>query len=200
MGAAAYIGRVGGLAVALNTGPTFNDALQAAAEGKVPMAAGLDMRRTVASAVAALALLFSTPAVACADPAVPQPDIPCSPDFSDAMTLLPDEKVPVVCMDGQWQNVTVPQPPSDRWLSYGPDMTLHGEGRRNPSVRSGKWTATPQDSNSQCRAEQSAVVSAGVVGPPQISEGKPGQPLEFQVVPRMFDLQLSGYCLWERVV
>jgi hypothetical protein len=79
-------------------------------------------------------------------------------------------------------------------------MTLHGEGRRNPDVTSGGWTATPQDSTSRCRAEQSTVVSPGVVSPPQVTEGKPGQPLDVQLAPRLFDLQLSGYCLWERIV
>ena len=56
-------------------------------------------------------------------------------------------------------------------------MTLHGEGRRNPNVGSGDWTATPQDSTSRCRAEQSTVVSPGVVSPPQTAEGPAGQPL-----------------------
>lgn len=114
------------------------------------------------------------------------------------MTMPTGAKLPLVCQDGRWQALTTPQPPSDRWLSYGPEMTLHGEGRRNPSVKSGEWTATPQDPSGQCRAEQSAVVSPGVVGPPQVSEGQPGQPLEVQLVPRLFDLQLGGNCLWER--
>jgi hypothetical protein len=158
------------------------------------------MRRSAASAAAALALLFTAPGVASADPVAPQPNTPCPSGFSDVMTWLPGAKMPLACQDGRWQAVTSPQPPSDRWLSYGPEMTLHGEGRRNPSVRSGEWTATPQDSNSRCRAEQSAVVSPGVVGPPQTAEGQPGQQLDFQMVPRLFDLQLSGYCLWERAV
>jgi hypothetical protein len=158
------------------------------------------MKRSAASAAAALALLFSPSAVAIADPVAPQADTQCPSNFADVMTWPPDAKMPLVCQDGQWQAVTTPQPPSDRWLSYGPEMTLHGEGRRNPSVRSGAWTGTPQDSTSQCRAEQSTVVSPGVLSPPQIAEGQPGQQVEFEMPPRLFDLQLSGYCLWERVV
>ena len=154
--------------------------------------------KSAATAVATLALLLSS-AVATADPVAPQPDTPCASAFSDAMTWPSSAKMPLVCQDGQWRTVTSPQPPSDRWLSYGPEMTLHGEGRRNPNVRSGVWTATPQDSTSQCHAEQSAVVSPGVVSAPQTAEGQAGQPLEFEMVPRLFDLQLSGYCLWERV-
>ena len=118
------------------------------------------------------------------------------------MTWPPNAKMPLVCVNQpngyQWQTVTSPQPPNDRWLSYGPPMTLHGEGMRNPSVKSGDWTATPQDSNSQCRAQQQAVVSAGVVGPPQTAEGKAGQPLSFQVVQKLFSIEMSGYCLWTR--
>jgi hypothetical protein len=155
--------------------------------------------KCLATALATLALLLS-PAIATADPVAPQPNTPCPTNFSDVMTWPTGAKMPSVCQDGQWQNVTTPQPPSDRWLSFGPPMTLHGEGRRNPDVTSGGWTATPQDSTSRCRAEQSTVVSPGVVSPPEVSEGQPGQPLEVQLAPRLFDLQLSGYCLWERIV
>jgi hypothetical protein len=75
-------------------------------------------------------------------------------------------------------------------------MTLHGEGLRNPSVASGEWMATPQDAGTQCRAVQRAVVEAGVVGPPQIAEGTEGQPLSLHVVPQLYSIELSGYCLW----
>ena len=115
------------------------------------------------------------------------------------MTMPPGATLPMVCQNGQWQQAMTPQPPSDRWLSYGPEITLHGEGRRNPSVRSGEWTATPQQPTSQCRAEQTVVVSPRVVSAPQVSEGEAGQPLEFTVAPRLFDIQLSGDCLWQRV-
>jgi hypothetical protein len=151
----------------------------------------------MAFALATLALLFSS-AVAAADPVAPQSDSPCSSNYADAMTLPSGAKMPLVCQGGRWQTVTTPQPPNDRWLSYGPEMTLYGEGRRNPNVRSGDWTATPLDSTSQCRAEQSVVVSPGVVSAPQTAEGQAGQPLEFTVPPRLFDIQLSGYCLWSR--
>ena len=153
--------------------------------------------KSAAFAVATLALLASS-AVAAADPVAPQSDSPCASNFADAMTLPPGATMPLVCQGGQWQPVTTPQPPSDMWLSYGPALALHGEGKRNPNVRSGEWTATPQDSTSQCRAQQTVVVSPGVVGSPQTSEGQPGQPLEFTVLPRLFDIALSGNCLWER--
>jgi hypothetical protein len=154
------------------------------------------MSRTAVNIIAALALLFSSPAIAIADPAAPQVNTPCPASIAGAMTLLPDGKTPLVCRDQQWQASVNPFPPSDRWLSYGPAMGLHGEGLRNPSLRSGNWIATPQESSTQCSAEQSAVVSPGVVGPPQTSEGKAGQPLSLQVVPRLFSIELRGYCLW----
>ena len=107
--------------------------------------------------------------------------------------------MPLACQTDQWRPVATPQPPGDRWLSFGPAITLHGEGRRNPNVRSGEWTATPQESDSRCRVEQSTVIGPGVVSPPQVAEGQPGQVLDVQLAARLFELQLSGYCLWERV-
>ena len=154
--------------------------------------------RATVTAVSVVALLLSAPALAWADPEAPQPGTACSVDMSDVMTWPSDARMPLVCANGQWQTVTSPQPPNDRWLSYGPAMTLHGQGMRNPSVESGNWTATPQDPGSQCRAEQETVVSPGVLSQPQVSEGKPGQPLSLQLLPRLFSIQMSGYCLWTR--
>ena len=153
--------------------------------------------RSVATALAMLALLLSS-AVATADPFAPQGDSSCPPSYTDVMTMPQGATMPLVCHGGRWQPVTTPQPPSARWLSYGPQMTLSGQGRRNPNVASGVWTATPQDSTTQCRAEQSTVVSPGVVSSPEVSEAQPGQPLEFTILPRLFDIQLSGFCLWSR--
>ena len=114
------------------------------------------------------------------------------------MTWRPDDDTPMECLGNQWQTVTTPQPPNDRWLSFGPPMTLHGQGMRNPNVAAGAWTATPQDADSQCRAVQQAVVSAGEVGPPQVSESPTGQPLSFQLLPQLFSIEMTGYCLWTR--
>jgi hypothetical protein len=154
--------------------------------------------RAKAIAIGALAVaLLSTPD-ALADPVAPQADTPCTADLSGVMTWPQGAKMPLVCADQQWRIVTTPQPPNDRWLSFGPPMLLHGEGMRNPSVKSGQWTATPQDPNSQCGAEQQAVASPGVVGPPQVTQGKAGEPLQVELQPRLFSIQMSGYCLWSR--
>ena len=145
-----------------------------------------------------LAVVLSTAPVASADPPAPQAGTPCTSDLSGVMTWPADAQVPRVCVDDQWQAVTSPQPPNDRWLSVGPTITLHGEGMRNPNVASGQWIATPLDSGGQCRAEQQTVVSPGVKSAPQVAEGKPGQQLSLQLLPSLFSVELSGYCLWTR--
>jgi hypothetical protein len=151
-----------------------------------------------AIAIGAFAVALPLAPVAYADPVVPQTDAPCSADLSGVMTWPQGAKMPLVCTNQQWQSVTTPQPPGDRWLSYGPPMLLHGEGMRNPSVKSGDWNATPQDPNTQCRAEQQVVAGPGVVGPAQVAQGNEGQPLQLALQPRLFSVQMSGYCLWSR--
>jgi hypothetical protein len=81
-------------------------------------------------------------------------------------------------------------------VSTDAGLELHGQGRRNPEMSSGPWTAIPRDPDTRCRAEQAAVVRAGEVGPPQVAEGEVGQPLRFDVVPVMFSIELTGRCLW----
>jgi hypothetical protein len=152
----------------------------------------------------AVASVCSSRTAAWADPVVPQVDTPCPAVFADAMTSLPDAKIPLICAaqpDGnyEWQTVTSAYPVSDRWLSYGPELKLHGEGLRDGRIKSGDWVATPQDADTQCRAEQIAVVNAGVVGPPQIDEAAKGKPLSFRIVPQLFSIQMTGFCLWAKV-
>jgi hypothetical protein len=94
--------------------------------------------RATVTAVLILALLSSAPALAWADPEAPQPGTPCSADLSDVMTWPPDAKMPLVCVNGQWQTVTSPPPPNDRWLSFGPAMTLARGGDAKPHRRVGQ--------------------------------------------------------------
>jgi hypothetical protein len=120
------------------------------------------------------------------------------------MTRLPDQKINLVCQqqaneDYQWTIVTSDYPSSDRWLTYGPQLTLRGEGTRNYNLRSGDWIALPQDPDSQCIEEQIAVVSAGVVSSPQVEAGATGQRLSFRVLPNPFSIIMKGYCLWTKV-
>ena len=119
------------------------------------------------------------------------------------MTLLPDERTYAVC--GQtpagyaWSDVQTPFEPNDSWLSYGPVITLHGQGMRNPNLTAGQWMATPRDPQTTCRAQQTTVVEAGVLAPPVPAEGQQGAPLSLQLLPRLFYLELSGDCLWQKV-
>ncbi len=152
--------------------------------------------------LAALLLMFTALAAAApayADPAVPQPDSACTTELDGAATMPPGRNLPLVCQDRRWQPATAPADPNDRWVSFGPAMALHGDGLRNPNLESGSWTATPLDPDSTCAATQQTVVSAGVLGNPVAAEGAPGQRLSLQVLPSLFDISMTGHCLWERV-
>lgn len=150
-------------------------------------------------AVAAL----SSPGLAVADPAVPQPGTSCSANLGDAMTWPPDGNAPLACTGGptgyQWTTVDSPYPVSDRWVSFGPAMKLHGEGLRNAAIQSGDWMATPLDPSGRCGAEQIAVIPGVGAGPPHDVEGEPGQPLSLQVAPKLFSIEMTGACLWQKV-
>ena len=120
------------------------------------------------------------------------------------MTRLPEQKIILVCQQQannlyQWGIVASDYPSSDRWLTYGPALTLHGEGTRNYNLRSGDWIALPQDPDSQCIEEQITVAGAGVVSSPQVETGATGQQLSFRVLPNLFSITMTGYCLWSKV-
>ncbi len=168
------------------------------------------MKQRIAVTATAMVVAVTVPisVAACAHaeppagPVVPQADAPCAASLAGALTRLPDGTTVLECRNepggNRWKPFTDPYPTSDRWLSYGPVLELHGQGRRNPEIMSGRWIGYPQDSGSVCSAEQAAVVSAGVVGPPQTSTGEPGQPLQFEVLPVVFSIKLTGNCLWEK--
>jgi hypothetical protein len=151
----------------------------------------------IAAAVTPFVLLPS--AVATADPAAPQANTPCPAEVKDALTWPAGADAPLACDGSRWQPVTDPYPISDEWVSTGPVTTLHGQGRRNPMLESGQWTATPLTPETTCAATQFAVVSGTpTLAPPQSDRGEPGQPLRLEVVPRLFTVELTGDCLWRR--
>jgi len=94
--------------------------------------------RATVTAVSVVALLLSAPALAWADPEAPQPGTACSVDMSDVMTWPSDARMPLVCANGQWQTVTSPQPPNDRWLSYGSRDHTARPGDAEPQRRVGQ--------------------------------------------------------------
>jgi hypothetical protein len=153
-------------------------------------------RRTVAAyALGAAGLALCLPATGQAQPAGPTPGSPCGAPAERALSQLPDGTA-VQCTGGRWAPYSDPYPSGDLWLSTDTGLQLHGQGMRNPEMLSGPWTGSPLAPDAQCRAEQTAVVSAGEVGAPQVAEGQPGQPLHFEVLPVMFTIELSGDCLW----
>lgn len=147
---------------------------------------------------AALFAALVTAAPVSAEPAVPQPDTACPSNLTGTATLPFGQSLPLVCQGQRWHAATAPGDPSDRWVSFGPAMALHGGGLRNPNLLPGPWIATPLDPDTRCAATQQTVVSAGVLGKPVIAEGVPGQPLSLEVLPSLFDISMTGHCLWER--
>ena len=150
-------------------------------------------------AAAAAALSFAAPAYA--DDPVPQAGAPCPQDFANVMTQLPGGRDYLVCQPvpdrpGSWAPVDSPFDPSSRWLSYGPEITLHGQGFRNPNLRSGRWTATPLDPLAVCGADQVTVIGPGELAPLVHSQSLPGQVMQLEVLPKLFTVVLSGNCLW----
>ncbi|HEX2213653.1 MAG TPA: hypothetical protein VHH12_09435 [Mycobacterium sp.] len=161
------------------------------------------MRRGFAAVVAcgavACGAVAGSPVVAGAQTVAPQPGTTCAANLAGALTQLPDLTTLLRCDDRRvWRVVDDPYPHSDRWFTYGPTLTLHGEGQRNREIDSGPWTGYPQDDGSRCRASSAAIADAGGLTPPQDRVGEPGQPLRLDLPPLLFTIELSGYCLWQQ--
>ncbi len=174
------------------------------------------MSRHIALTAACAVAGFAVGALACthAHPEPPPPGPPpapphagasCTGDLDGALTALPkpvddlsNKQNLLQCSNGNWRPFLGPYPSSDRWLSTGSDLILHGQGRRNPEVKAGVWTATPVTVEAQCNAERVDVVSAGKTSAPETFSADPGQPLTFGISDHLFTVKFSGYCLWQR--
>ncbi|OMB93804.1 hypothetical protein A5733_15405 [Mycobacterium sp. NS-7484] len=173
------------------------------------------MSRALAVGVAAVvvATALTTSACAHADPepippgppetAAPQADSACAENLSDALTpaepgQTANNRRLLLCDGGTWQPFGSPYPASDRWLTTGPPLVLHGQGRRNPEAKAGNWVGTPQTTEARCSVEVVDVLGAGRTSEPETVSAEPGQTLTFQVSDHMFTTTLSGYCLWSR--
>ncbi len=173
------------------------------------------MCRTLALSAAALSLAaaLTTSACAHADPepvpqgppetTAPQPEASCAEGLAGALTAadpgqVGNNRLLLQCTDGTWQRFTNPYPSSDRWLTTGPELILHGQGRRNPEASAGTWTATPQTADAHCSAEVVDVLGAGKTSAPEAFSAEPGRSLTFEISDHMFTSKLSGYCLWAR--
>lgn len=159
------------------------------------------MTRRGAAALSALAVAAAS---ACgsplshAEPSVPQQNSSCANFRAGTLTRLTESNTVLQCRDGQWQVFTDAYPSSDDWLTYGPELILRGQARRNPEIRAGSWTGTPRDQETQCSATQSVVITPGQMAPPQVSAGHVGQPLEVTLTTQLATIALSGNCLWHR--
>jgi hypothetical protein len=153
------------------------------------------MRYLAAAAVWLAAM--ATPAAASAQSPVPQANSTCPAEAAGALTRTTNAVLH--CQGSIWQVLDDPYPHSDRWFTYGPALTLHGEAQPNRELDSGDWLATPQDSSSRCSATQTAIADTGSLGPPQTSSGQTGRPLTVRLQPLLFTVDLSGPCLWQKV-
>jgi hypothetical protein len=144
------------------------------------------------------AALLAPAVVAHADPVAPQPNAACPQLPAGTLTRLADGQTLLQCRSGHWALFTDIYPSSDIWLTYGPEVTLHGQARPNPEIKAGNWTGTPQSPGSQCSAQQSDVIDAGDMAPPQMLTGDPGQPLALTLTTQLATITLAGDCLWQR--
>jgi hypothetical protein len=92
--------------------------------------------RRFGTAAGAIAAVVCVP-VAHAQSVAPQADSPCATRLTGALTQLPDLSTLVECDGQRWRTFDDPYPHSDRWFTYGPALTLHGEGQRNREIDSG---------------------------------------------------------------
>jgi len=157
------------------------------------------MTGRVAAVLTAGVVFGAAAPVAVADSSVPTAGAPCSVSLASAYTELPDGRSFLVCQSVPggyvWQPIVAPFNPSDLWFSYGPDMVLHGQGRRNPEVLAGQWVGTPVDAG-VCAVSQVPVTDAGE-GPAEVTRGEPAAAVTV-AVPVVFSITLSGSCLWHR--
>lgn len=149
-------------------------------------------RRVLVVAVVAVALPVPT---AAADPIAPQSGSPCDTAVLGALTVAPDGVRE--CTARGWQSTATPYPVSDRWVSLGPPMKLHGNGLRNAELPSGDWTGTPLEPTDTCVVQQVAVLRGVGAGPPETLKGEPGQLLSFTTPELLFSAEFSGACLWQ---
>ncbi|ORA40162.1 hypothetical protein BST13_01660 [Mycobacterium aquaticum] len=138
-------------------------------------------------------------------PPPPQAGSACADNLDGALTALPQPaadtgtaKDLLQCTGGAWQPYLDPYPTSDRWLTTGSELILHGQGRRNPEVHAGVWTGTPQIGETACRAEVVDVLAPGETSSPEFHAADPGVPLTLEVGDHLFMAKLTGYCLWQR--
>jgi hypothetical protein len=156
--------------------------------------------------------------IASADPPlVPRPGAPCASQLVNAKTWNLDQASDAhpytnlqcenLCTKGYVWKAEPVSLPYFRWLSLGSDtkgdyraVTLLGipdsKGQYDLHFPS-TWIGTPQAPDAQCIAEQTPDTGGGMLGAPTAKAGGTGMPLVVNVIANLYQLKLSGYCLWE---
>jgi len=149
----------------------------------------------MACAVIATAAALSAAPIAAADPAT---DTSCTPALAGVMSKKSTSDVVMLCKDQMWYPQPADVPPSDRWVTFGPTLTMRGEALPNPNVLMGTWTAKPLGPWTRCRAVQQSGVAAESISKPLVDQSPPNSPMAFDIGFHVVTARLSGYCLWER--
>lgn len=169
------------------------------------------------SAVAAIGLIgcLPIPLASAESPVVPRPNASCSRLLNEVRTWNFSEEpaaeyTNLMCARAQgqqyrWSVVPVAYP-TRKWLSlgYGRDGEVKSTLFSGSPTTDGKymidypstWLGMPQTDDTECIAEQTPQIGPGAIGRPSSLAAGTGQPLVFEVIPNLFDLRLSGYCMW----
>jgi hypothetical protein len=137
--------------------------------------------------------------IASADPAVPQAGAACnsapgSPGANNgAQTLTPRREV-LICVSGDnagmWQHLDELQRPVRNFFTYGPGIALTGG-----DVTAGEWWVGMAVFEGTTCAEAQTDGS----GRPPVSQTNKSVYFDFELIPNLTTLTLSGHCNWVKV-
>lgn len=174
------------------------------------------MSRVIGSAVVSLlvACASATASARAETPVVPRAGDACSSALAGAWTWNFEQAASgpftqLLCEvvsrgDYEWR-VSPSVSPIRKWLTlgYGNDGEIKstlfsglpdGDGKYSITYPS-TWTGSPQAPDAQCLAEQSP--SPGSYNATAVT-GVTGQTVVVRLIPDLFNLRLSGYCLWQQ--
>jgi hypothetical protein len=157
------------------------------------------MKRGVTVAMATLTMsVMAATGIAGADPGAPQAGAPCwgfedSNALYDAQTSTPQNEV-LICVKtdqgSQWQHLDGFQRPVETWFTYAPETTLSA----SDILPAFSWVSSPVKVESVCTAVQTP--SDG--GQSVTHTNNSGRYRDFQLIPNLDTLKLSGFCNWRK--
>jgi hypothetical protein len=92
--------------------------------------------------------------------------------------------------ESQWQHLDGLQTPVETFFTYGPAATLSA----GDILPANSWVSSPVNVDSVCTAVQTP--SDG--GPSATHTNTAGQYRDFQLIPNLASMQLSGDCNWRK--